>query len=65
MRGINNDKIDTGGHQLLDPFISIAAGADCGFRCGNGLVDAAAGETCDDGNTTPGDGCDANCQVET
>jgi cysteine-rich repeat protein len=31
--------------------------------CGNGAVDA--GEACDDGNTTSGDGCEANCVVQT
>ncbi len=31
-------------------------------NCGNGSVDA--GEECDDGNTTGGDGCDALCQNE-
>ena len=30
--------------------------------CGNGLLDG--GETCDDGNTTAGDGCSAACGVE-
>lgn len=30
--------------------------------CGNGIVDGAEG--CDDGNTTPGDGCDASCRIE-
>ncbi len=30
--------------------------------CGDSLVQA--GEECDDGNTTPGDGCDATCQLE-
>ncbi len=30
--------------------------------CGNGVIDP--GETCDDGNATPGDGCSATCQVE-
>ena len=30
--------------------------------CGNGLVQA--GEACDDGNTTAGDGCSASCVVE-
>ncbi len=29
--------------------------------CGNGIVDA--GEECDDGNTTSGDGCDVTCAV--
>ena len=30
--------------------------------CGNGIVELA--ETCDDGNTTAGDGCAATCDVE-
>ncbi len=30
--------------------------------CGNGLVES--GETCDDGNVTAGDGCNATCNVE-
>lgn len=30
--------------------------------CGNGVLEAF--ETCDDGNQTPGDGCDATCQSE-
>jgi cysteine-rich repeat protein len=30
--------------------------------CGDFLL--SAGEQCDDGNTTPGDGCDASCMVE-
>lgn len=33
-------------------------------RCGNALLEAPAGEQCDDGNTTPGDGCSATCRVE-
>src|SRR5690606_21022448 len=28
--------------------------------CGNGTVDA--GESCDDGNTTPNDGCEIDCR---
>ncbi|MCP4905758.1 MAG: S8 family serine peptidase, partial [bacterium] len=31
--------------------------------CGNGVVEV--GETCDDGNTDPGDCCSATCQIET
>jgi cysteine-rich repeat protein len=30
--------------------------------CGDGLIDAP--ETCDDSNTTSGDGCSATCQIE-
>jgi cysteine-rich repeat protein len=32
--------------------------------CGDGKLDAAGGEQCDDGNLTPGDGCDATCHGE-
>jgi fibro-slime domain-containing protein len=32
--------------------------------CGNGKIDPGLGEQCDDGNTTPGDGCSADCQLE-
>jgi cysteine-rich repeat protein len=40
--------------------------ADCRSNetCGNGVVDAATGEGCDDGNLASGDGCTAACQVE-
>jgi len=31
-------------------------------RCGDSVIDP--GEVCDDGNAEPGDGCDADCQVE-
>jgi len=31
--------------------------------CGNGTVDFANGETCDDGNTDDGDSCPSNCRV--
>jgi uncharacterized repeat protein (TIGR01451 family)/uncharacterized repeat protein (TIGR02543 family) len=33
------------------------------FACGNGIVES--GETCDDGNTTSGDGCSSACAIET
>ena len=33
-----------------------------GAVCGDMVV--SAGETCDDGNTNPGDGCDATCHTE-
>lgn len=39
--------------------------ADCtGAVCGDGQINATAGETCDDGNTDGGDGCDVFCVVE-
>ncbi len=46
----------------------IGAAPDLGadeFRgCGDGVLDTAAGEACDDGNVADGDGCDSNCQNE-
>lgn len=32
--------------------------------CGNAVVDATLGESCDDGNTHAGDGCSDTCQIE-
>ncbi len=40
-----------------------AIDAPAGPACGNGKLDP--GETCDDGNTTSGDGCSSDCLVET
>lgn len=34
------------------------------LKCGNGQLDVALGEQCDDGNTTFADGCSGTCQVE-
>jgi fibro-slime domain-containing protein len=36
----------------------------CSVGCGNGVIESWLGEQCDDGNTTPGDGCSATCQLE-
>ncbi len=33
-------------------------------ECGDGIVDFATGEECDDGNAINGDGCNASCEVE-
>jgi len=32
--------------------------------CGDGVLQSAVGEACDDGNNTPGDKCSATCQIE-
>ena len=32
--------------------------------CGNGFLQSANGEQCDDGNLVPFDGCSPNCNVE-
>src|SRR5690606_14432185 len=46
-----SEACDTGGE-------SAVCDADCtAATCGDGTLNASAGETCDDGNTTSGDGC--------
>ena len=32
--------------------------------CGDSVIDSEYSETCDDGNTVAGDGCDEQCQTE-
>jgi cysteine-rich repeat protein len=32
--------------------------------CGNGMLEVELGETCDDGNINPSDGCDSDCQID-
>ncbi len=47
---------------LGGPVSFNAMGDQISVVCGNGILEGP--ESCDDGNTTSGDGCDANCQVE-
>jgi len=50
----------TSGAQCLTP-------ADCGTGercCGNGIVEASSGETCDDGNAVDGDACPHTCHID-
>jgi cysteine-rich repeat protein len=56
-RGLN-----MGGWTIDDVCLVALADANPAL-CGNGAVDP--GETCDDSNTTAGDGCSATCQTET
>jgi len=61
-----------GGASLWADASCTAAGAASGriceierASCGDGIVQPARGEQCDDGGFTPGDGCDPTCLVET
>ncbi len=48
-------------------FVGFTAGRICELDaspCGDGTLQAAVGEACDDGNRNGGDGCSATCQVE-
>lgn len=44
------------------PYLTIEITVAPTPECGNGLIES--GEECDDGDTSPGDGCDASCDVE-
>lgn len=61
--GLGSLRADTGGCGA-DCATGGAAGTQIVAYCGDGLINRAE-EHCDDGNTTPGDGCTAACdQVE-
>lgn len=42
--------------------LSVAPNVALAAKCGDVFVEGS--ETCDDGNTLPGDGCDASCKLE-
>ena len=54
-----DDGINDGGYGQCEP------GCRRGAYCGDGILDETAGEECDDGNNRNGDGCDAECDIET
>ncbi len=64
-----NEACDPGTGTTSDRGRAAADHRDCDSncteaRCGDGDLNRERGETCDDGNNTAGDGCDASCQVE-
>jgi cysteine-rich repeat protein len=48
------------------PFHGTCSTGECTNinACGDGFVELELGESCDDGNTVDGDGCDSHCHVE-
>ena len=50
-------------NELIKAVNNALTGCVSGPVCGDGFVDLAGGETCDDGNTVDGDDCPANCHV--
>ena len=59
-----NGVIETG-EQCDDAGESATCDTDCTAAiCGDGTFNMAAGEQCDDSNTTNGDGCSSTCQLE-
>lgn len=66
-RCCGNGELDPGEHCDLGGGNSDLPNGTCRTdctpaRCGDGVVDGGRGEVCDDGNITPGDGCEA-CQA--
>ncbi len=43
---------------------SVSAPSICTPICGKGIFYGINGQECDDGNTSPNDGCDSNCKIE-
>ncbi len=72
--GGSADLTATGGQEIIIDGPATGGSSDTGTggaieeyipACGNGLVDTANGEACDDGNLVGGDGCTAACdQIE-
>lgn len=64
MAACRNTPITTpmAGDGCCPPGATIGSDSDCPARCGDGVVTPP--ETCDDGNTTSGDGCSATCRTE-
>ncbi len=50
------------GYECITPGRPCMKNDGSAAACGDGVVEA--GEQCDDGNTTPGDGCSSTCQLE-
>jgi cysteine-rich repeat protein len=61
-RGMGADADDTGNPNLTAVTDGFAVPGGCEPVCGNTTVEL--GEDCDDGGTTPGDGCSATCRAE-
>ncbi len=59
------DAIVNNGEACDDGGESASCNSDCTVsQCGDGVLNAAANETCDDSNTTGGDGCSMYCHEE-
>ncbi len=62
LAGCGNGMVDPG--EECDPSVDGAEACDLDCtpaECGDGTLNTMAGESCDDGNTDPGDGCHSDC----
>ncbi len=67
VRVLSHARTTTWGNSLFEVEVLGDPDASCDVTtpaCGDGNVDAAEGETCDDGNTEDLDGCSSSCQLE-
>ena len=63
--GVCGDGLVLGTETCDDGGESATCDTDCtAVACGDGTLNATAGEGCDDGNTTDGDGCSSTCAIE-
>ncbi len=62
--GTSEIRDKTGAVLLAVDLSAFATDIDSDPYCGDGIVNDAPNEECDDGNTTSGDGCDSDCQSE-
>lgn len=60
----DTDEPGCSGMCTIFPGWSCSPSGTCTDDCGDGTVDDAAGEQCDDGNVESGDGCLPNCRIE-
>jgi len=60
-RGVGDSASDGGSPNNLNVTEAFDVPAECEPECGDGLLQL--GETCDDGNTLPDDGCSETCQI--
>ncbi len=60
--GVHYVRVSAGLGAVIDTFAYKLDVTVSNAICGNNMVEA--GEQCDDGNTSPGDGCGATCQYE-
>ncbi len=59
------DGVPEGGEACDEAGATSTCDADCTLpECGDGLVNQAAGEVCEDGNDVDGDGCSSTCTLE-
>ncbi len=62
--GVDTGELCDDGYENSDEIPNVCR-TDCTPpRCGDQVTDPAVGETCDDGNSEPGDGCNPDCVVE-